>query len=103
MYTDVQGHPRMRYGTEVESTRSQLRTASKLGITQVRNATRFQIVLSDKTRWFIKTGSGQTYGKLSRKGVSFAQVGFWTFNSCDKEMGKATIDWVTGGGEGGEE
>jgi hypothetical protein len=81
--------------------------------------------------------------KAQQKGRAFLlhimQVGFWSFNSCDKEMvrkrvflcllyckmiilprqardkhrqnskkdaflqGKATIDWVTGGGEGGEE
>ncbi len=35
MYTDVNGHPRIRYGTEAESTSSQLRTAAKLGISQV--------------------------------------------------------------------
>ena len=35
MYTDTSGSPRIRYGTEIESTRSQLRTATKLGISQV--------------------------------------------------------------------
>jgi|EP01043_Picozoa_sp_COSAG02_P042480 hypothetical protein len=35
MYTDAYGHPRIRYGTEAESTTSQLKTAVKLGISQV--------------------------------------------------------------------
>ena len=35
MYRDANGHPRIRYGTEAESTKSQLRTATKLGISQV--------------------------------------------------------------------
>ena len=35
MYTDGSGHPRIRYGTEVDSTKSQLGTATKLGISQV--------------------------------------------------------------------
>ena len=35
MYTDAAGKPRIRYGTEVESTRAHLRTATRLGIQQV--------------------------------------------------------------------
>lgn len=35
MYRDANGHPRIRYGTEAESTKSQLKTATKLGISQV--------------------------------------------------------------------
>ena len=32
LYTDGSGRPRIRYGTEVESTKAQLRTATKLGL-----------------------------------------------------------------------
>ena len=35
MYTDTDGRPRIRYGTEVESTKALLRTATKLGVDQV--------------------------------------------------------------------
>ena len=35
MYTDFAGKPRIRYGTEVESTRAHLRTATRLGVKQV--------------------------------------------------------------------
>ena len=61
MYTDGSGHPRIRYGTEVDSTKSQLGTATKLGI---------------------------------------SQVGYWTFNTLDDAMGKATVAWM-GMGSGG--
>ena len=59
MYTDGSGHPRIRYGTEVDSTKSQLGTATKLGI---------------------------------------SQVGYWTFNTLDDAMGKATVAWMGSGG-----
>ena len=35
MYTDASGSPRIRYGTEVKSTRAHLRTATTLALTQV--------------------------------------------------------------------
>ena len=35
MYNDAAGNPRIRYGTEVNSTKAHLRTADKLGLTAV--------------------------------------------------------------------
>ena len=35
MYRDAEGHPRIRYGTEAASTKSQLRAATELGVSQV--------------------------------------------------------------------